>query len=195
VLLAASGRDPYVLIDAVIAAAAAHLKTFRPRSQKTFPPLFENLGWCTWEAMGLIVSERCVLQALASLDRAEIRPRWVLIDDCWGEANEDSALTGFGADPKKFPGELSRLFEKMWKRFGIWDAGVWVTLQGYWTGVSAKGPWQDLRLLRPAHPQKNSKGKSAPASRFVAPGDIAQFFHRWFGTLRQEGVNLVKVDG
>jgi len=195
VLLAARGRDPFALIEAAIAAAATHLKSFRPRRQKTFPPLFENLGWCTWEAMGFAVSERGVLQSLASLERAGLRPGWVLIDDCWGEVNEESALTGFGADRKKFPGGLSGLLEKMRRRFGIRDAGVWLTLQGYWTGVSTHGPWEDLRRLRSRHPQKSTAGKPARGSRFIAPKDISQFFHRWFRELRREGVDFVKVDG
>jgi len=195
VLIAARGKDPFALIDAAVDAAATHLKTFRPRRQKTPPAFLDHLGWCTWEAMGPSVSERGVLRSLTSLSRAGIKPRWVLIDDCWGDVNADSALMGFGADRKKFPAGLSGLFKKIRERFGIQDAGVWLTLQGYWTGVAARGPWENLKMLRPRHPVKGAAGKLAHASRFIAPQDIAQFFHRWFRELREDGVGFVKVDG
>jgi len=195
VLLAARGPEPFALIHGAIAAASEHLRTFRLRETKTYPPIYEGLGWCSWEAMGFDVTDRKILAALRSVREAGIPLSWVLIDDGWMQINADSALTGFEAERTRFPGGIGRLVKKIQQKFGVRSVGLWLAFQGYWNGVALRGPWDDLPLLKTGEKRKNLKGREVAVSRFVAPENAAQFFHRWFGFLRQQGIAMVKVDG
>lgn len=45
----AAGSDPYELVRAGVAAAAALSGAARPREQKEVPPSADVFGWCTWD--------------------------------------------------------------------------------------------------------------------------------------------------
>lgn len=49
-LYVAAGGDPFELIDAAVAAAAAICGDAKPRTEKHLPPTLDVFGWCTWDA-------------------------------------------------------------------------------------------------------------------------------------------------
>jgi raffinose synthase len=47
-LLIAAGADPFELVDAAVAAAAARSGGARPLAEKRLPPSVDYFGWCSW---------------------------------------------------------------------------------------------------------------------------------------------------
>eukprot|EP00877_Chromochloris_zofingiensis_P013754 jgi/Chrzof1/8632/Cz03g18090.t1 len=83
VLLIAAGRDPYQLVDASVAAAAAYSGGARARATKQLPDSLDSFGWCTWDAFYSTVSARGLTEGLAALQAGGVNPRTLIIDDGW----------------------------------------------------------------------------------------------------------------
>lgn len=91
-LLVAAGDDVHVLIDAAVVAAASLSGAAKPRTSKSLPPFVDVFGWCTWDAFYSQVSAAGVNEGLASLVRAGVPARFLIIDDGWQTTAVDSPL-------------------------------------------------------------------------------------------------------
>ena len=187
----ASSGDPYRLTrDAYGTAFAATGQHGRLRWQKGYPEIFRRLGWCSWNAYEHGVTEEKVLGSARSFRDKGVRLGFVLVDDGWLSVDQDGQggrLTGFGANPKKFPGGLAGLARTLRTDYAIPHVGVWHTFQGYWSGVD-----RDSAVGR-AHPLLHGRdGKSLPDPR---EGRGESFYAEWYRGLKEWGYDFVKVDG
>ena len=152
----AEGEDPYELLRRVSRRTAEYLGTgLKTIGEREYPKVFEYLGWCSWDAFEIRVSEEKLLKKCEEFKGKDIPVKWMIIDDMWGEVHEfygakyetreemfalmhSSTLYGFAADPKRFPSGLKGAIEKI-KNYGI-KVGMWHPTTGYWSGVTKNGP-------------------------------------------------------
>ena len=200
----AEGSDPYELLRRTAKCAAeylgAGLKTIDGRE---YPEVFEYLGWCSWDAFEIRVSEEKLLKKCEEFKEKNIPVKWVMIDDMWGEVHEfygakyatrdemfalmhSSTLYDFAADPKRFPNGLKGAVEKI-KKYGF-KVGVWHPTTGYWAGVTKDGPiakeqsgnllTAECGYLIPSYEQDKAYG----------------FYSAFHDFLADAGADFVKVD-
>jgi hypothetical protein len=156
------------------------------RSQRRIPEQFRSLGWCSWNAFYTDVDEAGLKQKAAELAEKSVPVRWMIIDDGW-MSTEDTFLTGYAPDRKKFPRGFSQMVEDIRSSSTVETFGVWHALGGYWSGVR-KG--SDLARQEEAHLTACVNGLLVPS-----PDQGADFYRHWYQLLRQEGIEFVKVDG
>ena len=145
------GKDLYALLKDVFAYASQTLGgKFLLREDRVYPKSLETLGWCTWDAMHIHVSQQGVWEKCAEFQRKGVPVKWMILDDMWAdcphlnEIPEDmdfldmikemhqTKMRSFTADKKRFPNGLQGCIEKT-ETFGIKTA-VWFPAMGYWRG-------------------------------------------------------------
>ncbi|NLF40356.1 hypothetical protein GX586_13005 [bacterium] len=198
-VLAFSGmkRDPFELVDDAMCAVSSFLRTFKPASEKATPDFSLFLGWCTWDAFRQDVDARKVLAGLRSFKKGGVQLGFMILDDGWLDTAADR-LNSFNADGRKFPKGLAPLIARAKAGFGIRIFGVWHAFQGYWAGLNPKGELAErYRLIHnrgKIRPWMGAKDK--PLDEYlIDPEDIGRFYHEFYRLLRQQGVDMVKVDG
>ncbi|HWT03024.1 MAG TPA: Sip1-related alpha-galactosidase [Pyrinomonadaceae bacterium] len=180
-------NDPYRLPPEVYKVAFAASKQYgRLRWDKSYPEVFEWLGWCSWNAYGQEVTAEKVVNSVRSLREKQIPVGFVLVDDGWLTVREQK-LAAYGADTRKFPGDLAALARTLRGEYRIPHVGVWHTFQGYWNGVEA-----DSDIGRAHALFKGLDGKALPDPR---DGKGEKFFADWYARLKEWGYDFVKVDG
>ncbi|MBO4732984.1 MAG: hypothetical protein J5662_00765, partial [Clostridia bacterium] len=150
------GEDPYELLRRCAKAAAKYLDAgLKTIDERKYPEIFEYLGWCSWDAMEIRVSEDGLLQKCREFKEKNIPVKWMIIDDMWGEVHEfydakyqtreemfklmhSSTLYDFAADPRRFACGLKSTVEKI-NRQGV-EVGIWHPTTGYWAGITENGP-------------------------------------------------------
>ncbi len=183
----AASDDPYRLArETYQKAFAATGQRGRLRWQKAYPEAFRKLGWCSWNAYGHAVNEEKILASVRSFRAKDIPVGFVLVDDGWLSVKNDR-LTGFGADPSKFPNGLEGLARTLRGEYEVPHVGVWHTFQGYWSGVDAESPVGRAHKLF-----EGQDNKSLPDPR---GGRGESFYEEWYKSLRAWGYDFVKVDG
>lgn len=154
--LFAEGADPFVLLEKCAEFGLALLGNFAlPRKKRSYPELFEYLGWCSWDAMQIRVSTAGLLEKCREFKEKNVPVKWAILDDMWAEvaglnaAHYDSfdemvdimhksRLWSFSSDPARFPDGLGDCIAKM-KEYGL-AVGVWHPTTGYWRGLDPDGP-------------------------------------------------------
>lgn len=130
----AAGTDPFYLVDAGVAAAAALSGGAKPRAHKRLPPSLDAFGWCTWDAFYSTVSARGLAEGLGSLQSGGVFPRLLIIDDGWQLTDVDApyskAPTSQLADKMKVKGAAKEFVETT-------QVGVWVCVCAGWGGFAA----------------------------------------------------------
>lgn len=128
------------------------------RREKTYPEIFNHLGWCSWEEFKWDINEALLIRAFGELAASPAPVRWVLIDD--GHLDETGGFPPGSAPPSTAEGEIPaeensrRLrslgvyaphFPNGWgpvvqaaRRNGFSWLGVWLNFNGYWGGIAAK---------------------------------------------------------
>lgn len=204
-VLFATGNEPHALLHGAAEAAervlCGRVKTI---DRKNFPEMFEYLGWCSWDAFQIRVSEAGLAEKADEFLAKKIPVRWCIVDDMWGHvkglndipadtpfpemvrAMHDSTLYEMEADPVRFPnglsGAIAALHEKGFR------VGVWYPTTGYWKGVDPDGPLaarmaEDLVMT--------------PAGKLVVKPtrEAAERFHNAMqDVIRKAGGDFVKVD-
>ena len=194
-LLYATGGDPLQLVAGALKTLRQRLGSFRLREEKETPAFVDYLGWCTWDAFYQEVDQEKVLQGLKSFRDGGVTPGFVLLDDGWLSADEGGRLTAFRANPKKFPEGLAPLIEQAKRDYGVKMFGVWHAFEGYWRGVSPTGELaQHYRTVANTGDITPWQPKEAELS-MVHVDDIQRFYNDFHQYLRQQGVDIVKVDG
>ena len=151
----AEGDNPYGLVENCAKTALKLLNHgCRTREERRYPELFEYLGWCSWDAFEIRVSEAGLLDKCQEFKEKNIPVKWMIIDDMWAEIRDfydipyetrddmfrlmhSSKLYSFQADPRRFPNGLKACIEKM-NGYGI-TVGMWHPTTGYWMGIDPDG--------------------------------------------------------
>lgn len=207
-----AGTEPAEMMTTAAGEIRHHLTPGRPAAPRVMPEFSRYLGWCTWNAFYDKVSEPLILDAMNRFDEGGVSPGFVLIDDGWQE-NKNGYLTGYGAIPEKFPRGIGGLGMELKEKRGVKQMLVWQTCWGYWNGTSPELSQTGAEMRKAVIPERNRipAGKSVkdlPAKeaalanfypdvfRTTVMGfpDFAKFYSSYHRTLRDQGVDGVKVD-
>ncbi len=153
--LYAVGENPFELTEKCVKTALEILNNgTRHRHDRRYPAIFDTLGWCSWDAMQIRVSEEGLLEKCEEFKEKNIPVKWAILDDMWMEVHSfygkeyanfgemvtlmhRSALSHFDADPIRFPNGLKHTIDKI-KEYGI-SVGLWHPTTGYWRGIEKDG--------------------------------------------------------
>lgn len=196
--LIAFSSDPYSLVQGVSEICEKMVSSFRRRISKRLPEFVDLFGWCTWDAFYQDVSESGIENGLKGFDAGGAQLGFLMIDDGWQDVDHFKARS-FGTNRATFPNGLRPLVEKAKSEYGLKMVGVWHALQGYWHGVSSRGPMADrYAISESASPSSyfDLWGEQfGPASRGVVdPADIYRWYQEFYAVLAGEGIGMVKVD-
>lgn len=153
----ACGDNPYLLTEKCVKVALSHLSNgCAHRTERRYPEIFEYLGWCSWDAMQIRVSEDGLLQKCREFRDKGIPVRWAILDDMWAEVEKfdrntyqtreemfrlmhSSPMTDFEASHTRFPQGLAHCLSRMRTEYDIIPA-IWHPTTGYWMGLEKDGP-------------------------------------------------------
>ena len=197
-------KDPFSLLERLTAYAVSLLENctlLRPKRE--YPELFEYLGWCSWDAMQIRVSEKGLLEKCAEFAEKGIPVRWAILDDMWAESKQlkklqdksgtemfegmhDSMLYSFEADSERFPNGLAHCVAEMKKT--IQNIGIWHPTKGYWRGIDPQGliarEYQDLLI-------ETGDGRLVHGWEYEK---AYAYYHAFHTYLENCGADFVKID-
>ena len=156
------------------------------RPERRIPDQYLSLGWCSWNAFYTDVDEAGLRQKAEEFVQKSVPVRWMIIDDGW-MSTQDTFLTDFVPDRKKFPEGFSGLIRDIRQTSSIQKFGVWHALGGYWSGIRKGSVLADQEA---DHLRKCTNGLLVPDPE---KGDA--FYRDWYRLLRRQGIEFVKVDG
>ena len=151
----ACGDNPYELLHECAKLGSRLLgDRCKLREQRKYPEIFEYLGWCSWDAFEIRVSEENIIQKCEEFKEKNIPVKWAIFDDMWAEVRDfwdakydtreemfnlmhSSRLYAFRADSRRFPNGLKPVIDKV-NTYGI-TVGAWHPTTGYWKGVDKNG--------------------------------------------------------
>jgi hypothetical protein len=209
--------DPYELgPETAKAAFAATGMWGKLRSEKPNDPVFDRLGAGTWNTYYQDITHENVVDWAKDMKAKGVPIGNILIDDGLLTLNEKNflgktvgrwlplthgKLSGFGADPNRFPMGTKALTDELREITGADHIGLWHTLQGQWRGTSPKTLGKQFKLLPVKLRGDNfigrllnrraNKGKTLPDPREAAEESV---FGAWYQTLANDGIDFVKVD-
>ena len=202
--LYAEGNEPYKLMEDCTKVGLKLLNNgCRPCDERRYPEIFEYLGWCSWDAFQIRVSEEDILKKCQEFKDKDIPVKWAIIDDMWGEVHNfydvkyetrsemfrlmhASKLYSFKADPRRFPNGLKTCIEKV-KEYGI-TVGMWHPTTGYWCGADPEGEiYRDLKdtLI------ETDQGWYIPT---YEQNKAYRYYSAYHDYLRNCGAEFVKID-
>ncbi len=200
----AEGNDPYELVARCVREALRILNNGCVlREKRRYPDVFEYLGWCSWDALQIRVSEDGLAEKCEEFKAKNIPVKWAIIDDMWAEIaqfngavyhtrNEmfnlmhDSSMYDFEASYTRFPQGLAHAIDRI-HGYGI-KVGMWHPTTGYWFGLDPNGV---------------AYQKLAPYTYVAPEGEIIADWHEdkafnYFNTMhrffRSCGADFLKVD-
>ena len=200
----AEGENPYTLLEKCTEYALKLLETgYRTRKERRYPEMFEYLGWCSWDAFEIRVSEENLLEKCREFADKEIPVKWAIIDDMWAEVRDfygmeyqnreemfdlvhSSKLYSFRADPIRFPNGLKGCIDKI-KEYGI-KVGMWHPTTGYWMGIDPEG--EIFKEYKDCLIQAQS-GQYVPSPQL---DKSYRFYHGFHNYLRKCGAEFIKID-
>lgn len=170
-------------------------KTFRLRSQKSYPEPFSYLGWCSWEEYRTNINEALLVKAAQDLKKSEVPVRFMLIDDGHQERtntkvgkNNNRTLTSFKTDPELFPNGYDKILAERDTASLKWF-GLWLNMHGYWQGFTKDnngfGELNDCLREVPSnglYMPKNDKDK------------IVRLYQHYFEPSVKAGFDFLKID-
>lgn len=113
---------------------------------RRYPEVLEYLGWCSWDAFHMDVTQEGLEQKAQEFRDKAIPVRWMLIDDMWADVPHNDLKTmhsrklrSFEADPVRFPGGLKAAISALKDRYAM-RVGIWHPTSGYWNGIDPDGP-------------------------------------------------------
>lgn len=158
------------------------------RDGRTYDPMFEEFGWCSWNAFYQQPTSAKIYEKLDELKEKNVPVKWIIIDDGWSPVKENKLLD-FKEDREKFPEGLKECIRRIKEDYGIEKVGVWHTIHAYWQGIHP-----DSELVK-SH--EDSLVFSPGWNRTVPINDLEKqfkFWDDWHGYLESCGVDFVKVD-
>lgn len=185
-MICVSDPSPYQCMEKLMTKAAA-IAGIPTRDGRTYPEMFEKIGWCSWDAFYQDITEEKVLAKMQEIQEKEIPFGWILLDDGWHDV-KNNRLSKFTANPLKFPNGLAPVAANIRKMSKAEHVGIWHAFAGYWDGI-AEG--SDVF--------KQEKDKLMPINdhRWAPVPDAEKacaFFSDWYKDLAAQGIDFVKVD-
>ena len=200
----ASTNNPAEASGACFSEALKELdRPILAREDRVYPEMFEYLGWCSWDALQIRVSEDGLLEKCKEFKEKNIPVRWAIIDDMWADIPKfrtetyetrkemfklmhTSSLAAFEGAPERFPKGLGHAISQI-KQYISW-VGVWHPTTGYWFGIDPNSPLftqleQNLLLTQ--------DGRHIVKPTYEDYSAVLNVFH---GFLRAAGADFVKVD-
>ncbi|KAI9726295.1 MAG: hypothetical protein M1828_001568 [Chrysothrix sp. TS-e1954] len=160
---------------------------------------YDGLSYCTWNGIGIDLSEDKISLALQSLRVHGISVANVIIDDGWqsvsesGADNHKSSWVHFEADSKKFPDGLKAAITRLkMENPNIGTFAVWHALLGYWGGVSPKGSMARHYTTSEVHRIGPISGNDKIT--IVDQTDVQKMYDEFYFFLRWCGITAVKTD-
>lgn len=194
-LFAASGRDPYTLLQRSLLALSRQMGTFRLREEKCEPAFLDYFGWCTWDAFRHEVDAEKVLAGLEAFKKGGVQPGFMILDDGWLDTVGGDFLNDIPAN-HKFPGGLKPLVDKAKREYGLKMFLAWVCFEGYWAGLNPQGALaKRLRILSTQGNIRTWCDQGVIPLHLMDERDVPRFFEEQYDYLRRQGVDGVKVDG
>ena len=202
----AEGTDPLKLAHDCAEAAAALLGNgLKLRGERKYPEVLEYLGWCSWDAFQIRVSEAGLLEKAWEFRDKQVPVRFAIIDDMWADVPHlkeipseigfsdmvhemhKSPIRSFEGDPVRFPNGMKHTVEAL-KEAGIRNVGIWFPTTGYWFGVEP-GSGMEREFANDLY--------TAPDGRRIVKPELPHTTH-WFGSLctktKSWGADFVKID-
>lgn len=158
------------------------------RDGREYNPMFEEFGWCSWNAFYQQPTSEKIYAKLDELKEKNIPVKWIIIDDGWSPVRENKLLD-FKEDSEKFPEGLKECIRRIKEDYGVEKVGVWHTIHAYWQGIH-----HDSELNKE---QAENLILSPTWNRYVPINDVEKqfkFWDTWHGYLADCGVDFVKVD-
>lgn len=163
ILLGTIGSDPYTLPEKTSAYGIKVMgkKQAKLRKNKNYPEVFEYLGWCSWDAFHMDVTDRDLYNKAKEFADKDIPVKWIIIDDMWGDVDcidrptmHSRELNCWEADPIRFPNGLKGAVSDIKRDFDL-KVGIWHPTSGYWAGINPFGPLakEHRDLLEPTYPR------------------------------------------
>ena len=202
VFLIAEGENPFELNDGCVAfAKELSGRECFTREDRKYPEIFEYLGWCSWDAFQIRVSEENLLQKCEEFKSKNIPVKWAILDDMWADCTDldtaryddfqsmmkimkASKLNSFEASPKRFPDGLRHAIEEI-KKYGL-KVGIWHPTTGYWKGINPESELFDEYYQSLV---ENIDGWYQPS--FDENNRFYDGFHKF---LKECGAEFLKVD-
>ena len=104
------------------------------KEEKTYPKMFDYLGWCSWDAFYTDISEEKVLAKGNELKEKQVPVHWMLLDDGWQSVREQR-MYDLMPEKEKFPNGFADMVRRLKEDSSIEHVGVWHALGGYWGGI------------------------------------------------------------
>ena len=164
----------------------AHEYNIPTRDKREYPSDLDGLGWCSWDAFYRDLSAEKLLSKCEEIKEKNIPFKWIIIDDGWQSVDEKERMTDYKEDSVKFPNGLKNCVEQMKAISGVQTVGVWHAFAGYWSGVKQGSPLYEKKkddLIQ------NGRGQWLPN-----PEKALDFFGNWHQYLKENGIDLLKVD-
>lgn len=202
--LYAEGENPYKMMSDCAKRGLELLNHgCRTREERRYPEMFEYLGWCSWDAFQIRVTEDDLVSKCREFRDKNIPVKWAIIDDMWGEVHDfydapyddtsgmfevmhSSKLYSFKADPKRFPNGLKHCVDEM-KKFGM-KVGMWHPTTGYWMGIDPDG-----EIYRD-HKNCLIQAKSGHYLHSYEQDKAYEFYNAFHDYLRECGTEFIKID-
>ncbi|HEY0946674.1 MAG TPA: Sip1-related alpha-galactosidase [Opitutaceae bacterium] len=204
----AADADPYAACQRVWEVALAHpamAGVGRLRRTKPASPVFNYIGWCSFEEYKLAIDEPSMVAALRGLAASPVPVRWALIDDGHVDDGElgtietqEGTAPAAGADPAtrrirragthpvRFPQGWMPLLETLRGSRLSW-LGIWMNFNGYWGGVDPRGDWPaDIRAALVHLDERTALSGADPAA-------LERFWEHLL-TPAAAGIHFLKVD-
>lgn len=183
----ASDSDPFIACEHAVLYGLRLTGHGQARVRKQYPFIFNQLGFCTWDAFYHKVDALGIDTKLEEFKTKNIPVSWVLIDDGWSQADyEKQELQGLDAVDTKFPGGLQQTISFIKASYGVRYVGVWQAAMGYWNGIASDSQaYHELQKYMVALPD----GRHVPD-----PEHSFNFWHTWHSHLARQGVDFVKID-
>lgn len=210
VLAWAVAEHPYDAVDRVWNEAASVPEVTARlglRREKTYPEVFEYLGWCSWEEFHWQINEDLLVHAFQDIAASGVPVRWVMVDD--GHLDE---IGGYppgtqppASDEAEIPaGENQRRLNSLgvyrphfphgWepvvqaaRECGFRWLGVWLNFNGYWGGIAAENELGDLN---------DALVEVSPGTLQPRPGieHARKFYDALVAAQQAAGFDFIKVD-
>ena len=154
------------------------------REEKTYPEMFNYLGWCTWQqyAWNTAVTQEGLMKYYNKLEASNMPVRWLLIDDGW-QNTQNMELINFQPSPEKFPSGWEVLKEKKGEGKIKWT-GLWHAFNGHWNGIHENHTLSGIDMMKHNDLLLVEDDQE----------DIQKYYERMAETTEEGGFDFVKVD-
>lgn len=162
----------------------------RLRDDKPYPPIFEYLGWCSWEQYKRDIDEQTIVDAMHAIHQGDLPIRFILIDDghlCSTDGPPmQCSLTSLGPN-EKFPRGWKPIMDERREESIKW-IGLWQNFNGYWNRIARDNQLGERLngLLMDVPPGGRLPKATLP--------DAVGWYEAMVGYAQRSGFDFIKVD-